>query len=394
MTTWSIFTGAGAPVLSPPASPPVTSTTFGNPIVIGAGFQATAGSIYLAGYRYWVADTAGNHGPQKFALWQANSGALTYAAVPAGTVTSGALVTGAWNTVLLAEPVPLTQDANYLALTGMTGNFNFTSGFWTTGGAGAAGLANGPLHLWSDASGTDSDPYNNPQDAFSASGTADPSVTTPAGGDSAFNGWVDIVLTDAGPASPTYRIWPSLPVAENPFGSASDSAVVATQVTVSAAAVVANLWHYSPPNATALPTRCGIWAVAGQSAIADVTSPSWSGAAGSGWVSCSNFPAGVILSAGAQYKAATFRDASGDVWFQAYAGYWTTGPGSAGRSNGILTAPASAGTAQGQGSFNESAWAYPATTDAEGYWVDLEVSPAPSGLPAGGLPLAAYLTPC
>ena len=129
-----------------------------------------------------------------------------------------------------------------------------------------------------------------------------------------------------------------------------------------------------------LPTRCAIWSVATQTVVSgtDNTAPSWSGAAGSGWVSCAY--SGVTLSAG-DYKTSVFYG-GGSQWYQATTGYWTTGgPGASGITAGPLTAPGtSAATSPGQSTYNPGSWAYPQTYaaagNAENNWVDVEVTPS------------------
>jgi hypothetical protein len=120
--------------------------------------------------------------------------------------------------------------------------------------------------------------------------------------------------------------------------------------------------------------------VSSQTVVAgtDNTSPSWSGAAGSGWVSCAY--SGVTLPAG-DYKVATFYG-GGSTWYQAAMNYWANGgPGANGIAAGPVTAPSSsAATSPGQGTYNAGSWAYPQTYAASGngenYWVDVEVTPA------------------
>ena len=109
----------------------------------------------------------------------------------------------------------------------------------------------------------------------------------------------------------------------------------------------------------------------------DNTSPSWSGAAGSGWVSCAY--SGVTLPAG-DYKVAVFYG-GGSKWYQVTTSYWGSGgPGASGITAGPLTAPGpSAATSPGQGTYNPGSWAYPQSYgsggNGENYWVDVEVTP-------------------
>lgn len=381
MTDYSIFTGSGGHTgLTLPAS----TTSFSSPITLGTLFQVTADNLYLKGLSYYVADAPGNHGAQKFALWQSNTGSATFTLVPAATVTSGTPATGAWNTALLATPIPLVPNSPYMVVTGFTGNFNFTSGFWGTGGSGAAGLSNGPLSMYSDASGsggTAPPPLSNAQSLFSTSG-GDPAVTAPGGGNSSFNAWLDLTVTDAAPPGASYRLWPNQPRIYPNGATITDTTgyTIAMEFSLSAACKLNRIWHYSPPTVTNLPTRCAIWDVAGLAVVAgtDNTTPTWSGAAGSGWISCDYTSANITLNASQNYKVATF-NASGTTWFAALANYWTSGGlGTSGRTAGPLTAPNSASaTAPGQDSWAVNTWAFPATSsNPENDWIDVEVTPA------------------
>ena len=108
----------------------------------------------------------------------------------------------------------------------------------------------------------------------------------------------------------------------------------------------------------------------------DNTSPSWSGAAGSGWVSCAY--SGVTLPAG-DYKVAVFYG-GGSQWYQATTGYWASGgAGASGITAGPVSAPGTSGaTSPGQATYNPGSWAYPQTYsngNGENYWVDVEVTP-------------------
>ena len=118
----------------------------------------------------------------------------------------------------------------------------------------------------------------------------------------------------------------------------------------------------------------------------DNPSPSWSGAAGSGWVSCSY--TGVTLPAG-DYKVAVLNAAgSPAIWNPTTNAYWGTGTGVGGITNGPLSAPDTThATSPGQDTFNSGAtFTYPLTysspANGANYWIDLEVVP-------GGAPVSA-----
>ena len=155
---------------------------------------------------------------------------------------------------------------------------------------------------------------------------------------------------------------------------------LATEFKLSESCTLDNIWFYSASGAAALPTQCAIWNVSSQSVVAgtDNTSPSWSGAAGSGWVACAY--SGVTLPAG-DYKVAVFYG-GGSEWYQATTGYWGSGgTGASGITTGPVTAPGtSAATSPGQCTYNKGSWAYPQTYasagDGENFWVDVEVTPS------------------
>ena len=134
----------------------------------------------------------------------------------------------------------------------------------------------------------------------------------------------------------SYRLWPSYPTVPGGISAETLAYTLATEFDLSQSCSLDRIWFYSPPGATVLPSRCGIWNVGTQTEVAgtDNSSPSWSGAAGSGWVSCSF--SGVTLTAG-DYKVAVYYG-GGSEWFQANTSYWGTG-GSG--QNGISVGPLS-----------------------------------------------------
>ena len=147
-------------------------------------------------------------------------------------------------------------------------------------------------------------------------------------------------------------------------------------------AALTGIWFYSAPSAALLPQACAIYAVSGQSIAAENTSPSWSGAAGSGWVKCT-FDGSVTLTAGTNYKVCVqcLADTGDGDWYSSTAHYWDTGAGSAGITNGPLTAPDNAGADVGQDSYsNEEALVYPDSSfNAGNYWIDVEVTVSGGG---------------
>ena len=146
------------------------------------------------------------------------------------------------------------------------------------------------------------------------------------------------------------------------------------QFSVSQVATLTGIWFYSPGSASDLPATIALYAVSGASLVHSET-PSWSGAAGSGWVRAP-FSSPPSLTASTSYKGTVLHTGSGN-WYAATAHYWdTTGPGAGGISNGPLSAPNNAGGDGGQDTFNIGAsLTYPPSSfNATNYWVDVEVT--------------------
>lgn len=113
------------------------------------------------------------------------------------------------------------------------------------------------------------------------------------------------------------------------YGSATGT--FGTIFTLGKSASLTAIWYYSGPSEAALPTECGIWDVASQAIVAgtDNNAPSWSGAAGSGWVKCA-YNGSVVLDTRADGYITT-------VQFSGNKGYNTVAfP----FTSGIITAPA------------------------------------------------------
>lgn len=166
------------------------------------------------------------------------------------------------------------------------------------------------------------------------------------------------------------------------FGQPASPATLAADATAytlgvefacSVAAPLTALWFYSAPGAAALPGTIALYEVTGQVLVHSET-PSWSGAAGSGWVRAA-FASPPSLTGGTNYRAAVLQ-ASAANWYSSTSNYWSSGSGSAGITNGPLSAPAS-GSADngGTGSYAVGATlAYPATGTPDNYWIDVEVT--------------------
>lgn len=363
--------------LFPSTSGPATPVSYSGPFLSGVLFEVTTGGIWLDGYWWWVCPSGQSASAQKFALWAVYNDGIG-ALVPAATVTSGALSAGQWNYVPLARPVPLAIGACYNVCTGFSNSFPVTNDQFGSGDPYSAGIVTGPLSAFSDHSGSLPAPFAMSQSVFGVSGT-DPTASMPANGSSSANFWIDLQVDTTAPDGSSRRLWPSYPVLPGTASGDTIGYTLATEFQLSHACTLDNIWFYSSSGAAALPTRCAIWSVSSQSEVpgADNSSPSWSGAAGSGWVACRY--SGVTLPAG-DYKVAVYYG-GGARWYQATVGYWGTGgPAAAGITAGPLTAPGeSAATSPGQSTYNPGSWAYPETYgsggNGENFWIDVEVTP-------------------
>jgi hypothetical protein len=389
MSTYRLF-----PSTSGPSSP----VSYGGPFSSGVGFEVTTGGIWFEGYWWWVCPSGQPTAAQTFALWQVYQGASA-SIIGAATVTSGTLTPGQWNYVPLPNPVMLSiggganfahADAGgtafYIACTAFTGGFPDSNGQYGSGGPYAAGITSGPLTAFSDPSGSMAGPFAQAQGVFSTSG----SVTSgpPFEGSSASNFWMDVQVSDTLPSgySGSYRIWPNLPTV--PGGPSNDTGqqTFGTEFWLSQSCALNSIWYWSPPGVTVLPSRCGIFDTSTKAVISgtDNSSPSWSGAAGSGWVSC--VYSGVTLPTG-KYRVAVYYG-GGQKFYQEDVDYFGTGPGAHNIVNGPLTSPSVANaTSPGNSIYQDGPWSYPNTFDdddnGESRWVDVEVTPASGG---GGPP--------
>jgi hypothetical protein len=133
------------------------------------------------------------------------------------------------------------------------------------------------------------------------------------------------------------------------------------------------IWFYSAALAGNRPSVIALYAVSGATLVHQET-PTWSGAAGSGWIRAS-FSSPPSLTSGTNYVAAVFCSPGGVNWYSSTAHYWDSGAGSGGITSGPLSAPNSAGSVNGQDVFHSGAQAFPGTTfNATNYWVDPEVT--------------------
>ena len=356
---------------------PATPVSYSGPFVSGVVCTVTSGACWLDGYWWWVCPSGQSTAAQEFTLWCMYDGPDSGSLVPNSTVTSGALIAGQWNFVQLPSPLPLAIGATYVAATGFTGSFPNTNSQFGSGDPYADGITSGPLLAYSDGTGSRPSPFNTAQSVFSAA-SDDPTALMPIYGSSAANFWMDVQIDTNPPTGTSYRLWPGYPSVPGHTSSETAAYTLGTEFTLSESCALDNIWFYSGSNAAALPTRCAIWDVGSQTEVSgtDNTSPSWSGAAGSGWVSCAY--SGVTLPAG-DYKAAVFYG-GGSEWYQSTSAYWSTGIGANGITAGPVTAPgAAAATSPGQSTFKSGTWGYPqsyAPVGGENYWIDVEVTPA------------------
>ena len=412
MTTYRLFPSTSGP------SSPVSYT--GN-ILTGVLFKVTQGGMFFSGYYKWVA-TGEDTTSRKFALWEIN-GNGTGVHIPAADVTSGTLTANAWNFVALSVPIPLSIGTAYNATTGWAAvsGHGFSDSDTTGAGTGAtdsygtgghtAGITNGPLFAYSDGAGgggTKGEPFGTHQGNFGVGGT-DATAIMSNGGSASGNFWMDVQVSDQTPGNyaGTYRLYPNKTTTNS--ATVPDSSVnysVATEFELSQPCTLNKIWYYSPSGTAQLATSCRIWTITGAnsgSSVVTQTSPSWSGAAGSGWISCSF--ANTTLPAGS-YKVSVYNgQASPDGWSakDATTNYWGTGgDGVNGITWGPLTAPGlstaslaykffggnpgqtppytdGSTTEKGQCTFvNGTGDTYPYLyVDALGqnYWLDVEVTP-------------------
>ena len=363
--------------LFPSTNGPASPVGYGGVFLAGVVFEVTSGGGWFDGYWWWVAASGQPTAAQKFALWQPyslNNGAL----VPNSTVMSGQLTAGQWNYVPLPAPLALSPGIPYIAATGFTGSFPDGNGQYGSAGPYKAGITQGPLFAYSDQSGTAGAPLSLPQSVFSTAGS-DPAASMPNQGSNGDNFWQDLQISTTAPAGASYRLWPSYPVLTTSLSSDTRQQTIGTEFLLSQACTLDRIWFYSPPGATVLPSRCAIWQVSTQAVVSgtDQPSPTWSGAAGSGWVSCSY--SGVTLPAG-DYKVSIYSGGGAQFYTEQVNYFSGGGPGSAaGIVNGPLTAPNVANaTGQGQSTYTAGPFAYPSAYDGSGKnkWVDVEVTPS------------------
>lgn len=386
MTTYRLF---------PTTSGPSTPVSYSGSFDAAVAFEVTSGGMWFEGYWWWVCPSGQPTAPQTFALWQlyqVDSAAI----VSEATVTSGPLTPGQWNFIPLPQPIMLSiggganfanADAGgavaYIAATAFTGGFPDTNSQFGAGQPFSGGITHGPLTAFSDTSGTLAMPWNTPQGLFSTSGNV--TAGAPFNSSSSSNFWMDVQVSDSAPAGygGSYRIWPSQPRVPGSVSNDQGQQTTGTEFWLSESCALNAIWFWSPPSATVLPSRCGIFDVATKAEVAgtDKTSPSWSGSAGSGWVSVSY--SGIVLPAG-KYLTCIF-SGGGGLFYQEDVDYFSTGPGSSNIVNGPMTIPATDNAFSGNSVYLDGPWAFPITfddkDDGENRYIDVEVTPSGGSTP-------------
>jgi hypothetical protein len=379
-----------------PGNGPATPSSYSGPYLTSTLFKVTQDNLWIEGFWWWVCPSGQSTAAQVFALWQYVNGGATYTGI---TATSGTLTAGAWNYIPLAAKYPLSKNISYGATTGFNNSFPETdSQYGGSPGPYSAGITNGPLFAYSDKAangGTAPPPFSYGQSLFGTFGN-NPLTATAGSGFNSANFWMDVQVSDVGVPGTSYRLWPNMPTPPTTQLDTAGNFTLGTEFWLSQPCKLNKIWFYSPPGVTQLPTECGIWSVATQTLIpgTDNASPAWSGAAGSGWISCPY--SGITLpGGGAKYKVTVLNGAgTAAVWNAASVAYWNTATSG---GNGITAGPLSApnlanATSPGQDTYNNGIlFTYPLTYDNVGtgdnYWVDVEVTPVASG---SGLLMASF----
>lgn len=360
MTSYRLFDGAsGRPgVGSGVLTPPSTAVAYSGNMIVATMFSVTKMGCFLEGYWWWVTSDASTT-PKKCATWTFDPTGSPRSVVPGSIVTSGTLSVG-MNYIPLPTPVPLAIGTPYLAAIGVNGPFYDTISKFNSGDTYSGGITNGPLRMYSGNTGSYSLASTGglSNNLFTTGGN-DPAVTFANTQDTTGDGgtlfWLDVQVSDSNPAgySGSYRYMPNNLYKEYNSGLDDNTPYsLALGFSLAVPCALNKIWFFSPPNATGgtLPTRASIWQVLGANSgtrVADQQPASWSGAALSGWVSCS--PAGVILPPGT-YKATCYnKNGAGAAWSYKRLGWFADEAGfrrihSGANSWGPLSVPDAAGS--------------------------------------------------
>jgi hypothetical protein len=157
-----------------------------------------------------------------------------------------------------------------------------------------------------------------------------------------------------------YSIWQQGAVSPSLSGF---QGTLTTEFSLSQSGGLTGIWLYSPATDTVLPSSCAIYLVSNQTIVSGTlnNSPSWSGAAGSGWIKCT-YDGSVTLSASTNYVVAVFFTSSATAAFNSLT--WPV-------TNGIITGSAALFFSGG------ASIQYPlSNAGSTTYWVDAEVTTA------------------
>ncbi len=348
---------AGPWRLFPSTSGPGTATSNSGSLIVGASFQVTQGVEWFQGFWWWCCGSGQSTSPVKCALWNAGAaaggGAFTGSVVSGSVVTSGTLTAGQWNWIPLSAPVQLAIGTVYIAAIGTgSGNYPDTAAQFGSGDPYSAGIQNGPLDAFSAQNGTNASGYTAVSNGMFTTAGTDPSTSMPNQASTTYdNYWVDVQVTSTAPGGfqGPFQLWPNNDYAD-PYisGDAAINYAVGTEFWLSQPCTVNEILYFSLTGTAQLATAATIWNVVTQQPVYTNSSPSWSGAAGSGWVSCP--VSGVTLQPGT-YRVTVFNgNGSPDSWSAKRLGYWGYYPSggplvtASGITNGPIFAP-SAGQA-------------------------------------------------
>jgi hypothetical protein len=368
-------------------------TLFGQPSSAGA-VDSFTGSL-TNGVKFSVADTSRLTGlwysspagctalPTTVGLFNADTSTLIFEDTSpswSGAAGSGQVKYAPTNPPILAAGVNYIAAAAHLTDTGDK-FYAITSGFWS------GGITNGPLSCPDQA------------DYFDTSGIFAMPQTVYGN----YNIWIDVEVSTAdikvsGTAAITLKkmtvagTLSDNSITQNLFGNVNpgvstandaSSYTLGMEFSVSSDSPLTGIRFWSAPDANGLPIGTAIFNLDTPGIVSGTQddSPSWSGAAGSGWVK-NSYDGSVILKAGTHYKVAVRKDTTSNV-YSTTPNYWAgAGPGASGLSNGVVSAPNSSSTTGliGQDSFfTGGGWTAPDTSfNDSNYWIDVEVRVAPS----------------
>ena len=155
----------------------------------------------------------------------------------------------------LTTPLLLAANIPYVAATGYvsTAGFPDTKNQFGASDPYASGITNGPLTAYSSGSaltGMAQMPFG--------TGGSDPSLIMPNVNDDDDCLWIDVQVTDAAPPGASYRAWPNMPANWPAAITINDETgyTLGMEFSLSEPCTLDEIWHYSPPGVTALPTRC------------------------------------------------------------------------------------------------------------------------------------------